>query len=121
MARRRPAIDWLVYAVVRWTAMLLQMFPVDWNLKTARLAGAIWYRIIRRHRNRACSHLRLAYGTQLTEPQIEQLAHVIRVEHLFGLQLEMARDIGQVIVESIPQGAKIESIKISKSLVPEER
>ena len=53
--------------------------------------------------------------------QIEQLAHVIRVEHLFGFQLEMVRDIGQVIVESIPQGAKIESIKISKSLVPEER
>jgi len=54
--------------------MLLQMFPVDWNLKTARLAGAIWYRAIRRHRERASNHLRLAYGSQLTEPEIERLA-----------------------------------------------
>lgn len=74
MARCRPVIDWLIYAVVRCAVMILQMFPVDWNLKTARIAGAFWFRAIRRHRQRACDHLRLAYGSQLTESEVERLA-----------------------------------------------
>jgi len=54
--------------------MILQIFPVDWNLKTARVAGAFWYGAIKRHRQRACEHLRLAFGSQLTDDQVETLA-----------------------------------------------
>lgn len=74
MARQRPIIDWPVYALVRIVAMLFQMFPIDLNLRTARLMGAIWFHLIRRHRERACSHLRLAYGDQLSDAEVRRLA-----------------------------------------------
>ena len=39
-------------------------------------------------------------GLRQTIIQIVQLTDVFRVEHLFGLQLEMIRDTGKIIVES---------------------
>ncbi len=74
MVQQRPIVDWLVYALVRGVAMLFQMFPIDLNLRTARVMGTIWFYVIRRHRERACSHLRLAYGDQLTDVQVRRLA-----------------------------------------------
>ena len=50
MAQNRPIIDWLTYAAVRLVSAILQMFPINANLQTARLCGSLWYRTIRRHR-----------------------------------------------------------------------
>ncbi len=52
----------------------MQMFPIDWNLRTAcRLAG-LWPRIMPRHRNRAITHLSAALGETHTPAQIAALA-----------------------------------------------
>jgi KDO2-lipid IV(A) lauroyltransferase len=68
--RRRPInTDYLIYIVMRFAAMIFQMFPIDWNLATARWMGSIWFRLMKRHRQRAIDHLRLAYGDELTEAQ----------------------------------------------------
>ena len=74
MVGRTVAIDWLVYVAVRLVAMILQMFPIDANLETARLMGLIWYRLMPRHRRRAREHLRGAYGSRLPDAQLDRLA-----------------------------------------------
>jgi Kdo2-lipid IVA lauroyltransferase/acyltransferase len=74
MARLRPPTDYLVYIAVRFVAMILQMFPIDANLKTARLMGWIWFRVMRRHRERAREHLRLAFGESLSDEEVDRLA-----------------------------------------------
>ncbi len=76
MRQHGPIRDWLVYAGVRSVAMIFQMFPIDANLRTARLMGAIWYRMIRRHRERARDHLRAAYGSQLSPRQMDRVARM---------------------------------------------
>jgi len=67
-------MDWLVYVAVRFAAMIFQVFPIDMNLKTARLMGLIWCWIMPRHRQRARDHLRLAYGARISDRQIDRLA-----------------------------------------------
>lgn len=74
MRARKPVIDWLVYAAVRLFAMVVQMFPINVNLRTARWMGWVWYRLMRRHRERAKEHLRLAYGSALSEREADRLA-----------------------------------------------
>lgn len=74
MARQKPIVDWLTYAGMRLVSMVFQMFPIDLNLRTARMMGAIWYRIMPRHRERAFEHLRLAYGTRLSQRQMDKMA-----------------------------------------------
>ncbi len=72
--RRNINTDYLTYLALRFAAMVFQMFPVDWNLVTARWMGGIWFRLMRRHRERAIEHLRLAYGEQLSDAEIRTLA-----------------------------------------------
>ena len=68
MARRHSKTrDYLVYAAIRVLMFIVQMFPINANLRTARFFGWLWYRGIARHRQRARDHLRLAYGDSLME------------------------------------------------------
>jgi KDO2-lipid IV(A) lauroyltransferase len=71
---RKPLKDCLVYVAIRLAAMLFGMFPIDVNLRTARWMGSVWFRVMRRHRERAFEHLRLAYGSALTDEQARDLA-----------------------------------------------
>jgi KDO2-lipid IV(A) lauroyltransferase len=73
MWRRRLNTDYLLYIVLRFGAMIFLMFPVDWNLATARWMGRIWFRLRKRDRDRAREHLRLAYGDALEESRIRWL------------------------------------------------
>jgi KDO2-lipid IV(A) lauroyltransferase len=67
-------LDWWVYVVVRLLAMVMQMFPIDVNLRTARFMGWVWYHIMPRHRERVRTHLRLAYGDRLNPEKVDRLA-----------------------------------------------
>ena len=75
MARpRNSLVDYLTYVGVRIVAMLFGIFPIDLNLRTARMMGWIWYRVMGRHRERARENLRLAFGTQLSDADADELA-----------------------------------------------
>lgn len=74
MKRRKAWLDYLTYIALRFAAMIFQMFPIDWNLVTARWMGSIWFRVMRRHRERAIDHLELAYGDSLTDGQRRRIA-----------------------------------------------
>jgi len=85
----RGVIPWLIYAGLRLFVAILYMFPVDWNLRTARLIGRIWWSLIPRHRERARSHLRLAYGDALPDAEVDRIA-LRSMQHLVMLTFEMA-------------------------------
>ncbi len=72
-ARTGP-IAWAGYALVRIIFALMQMFPIEWNLYTARLFARFWRRVMPRHYDRAVDHLRLAYGSSLSEDEIRRIA-----------------------------------------------
>jgi KDO2-lipid IV(A) lauroyltransferase len=57
----QKAIWFLQYAALRLVEMLLQCFPIEWNLTTARLAGDLLYWLDRKHRDRAIENLRASY------------------------------------------------------------
>ncbi len=63
----------MLYWAIRLTAFVLQLFPIDWNLKTARLFGRVWWRFDRRHRVLTLDHLRAAYGGELSEDEVERI------------------------------------------------
>jgi len=91
MARRNRKLDWLVYILVRWAAMIFGMFPIDANLRTARWMGSLWYRVMGRHRRRAESHLRLAFGDQLTDAQSARMArHSMEQMAMMAIEVLMA-------------------------------
>lgn len=74
MKRRRPIADYLVYLGVRSLAAVFLCFPINANLKTARLFGRIWFHLIPRHRRRAEQHLRDSFGPTMSARQIRQTA-----------------------------------------------
>ncbi|MGB0714629.1 MAG: lysophospholipid acyltransferase family protein [Phycisphaerae bacterium] len=51
-------IAWLMCMVIRAIIALMQMFPIEWNLETARILAAIWMRLMPRHRKLAEQHIR---------------------------------------------------------------
>lgn len=74
MARpRNKYADYLQYLGLRLFAMLMQMFPVERNYRTARWLGELMWRVDRRHRRRACEHLRLSFP-DWPEPRIRRVA-----------------------------------------------
>jgi len=51
----------LQYAALRLVEMLLQCFPIEANLRTARWAGDVLYALDRAHRERALANLRASF------------------------------------------------------------
>lgn len=94
MKQERGIIAWLTYALFRVIVGILYLFPINWNLRTARIFARLWWRLIPRHRDRAIAHVRLALGDELTESQIhdtarkslEQLA-MLAIEFIFAPRL----------------------------------
>jgi KDO2-lipid IV(A) lauroyltransferase len=84
---RNDFIDRLQYAGVRLTSMLLQCFPVNANLRTAKLLGDLLYRFDRKHRERALANLRRSFP-ELSEPERETLARR-SMQELFMFFVEM--------------------------------
>ena len=58
---RNATLDYLQYVALRVVAMLFLCFPVNTNLKTAKLLGTLLYRFDRKHRERALANLRRSF------------------------------------------------------------
>jgi len=74
MKRRTGPAAWMAYALARVLIAILRVFPVSWNLVTARIFARIWWYVFPRHRRRACAHIRMALGQDLPEPEVRRLA-----------------------------------------------
>jgi KDO2-lipid IV(A) lauroyltransferase len=85
--------DRALYAAVRVVAAALQCFPVNINLKTAKLIGGLIYAIDKKHRDRALANLRRSFP-ECSEQQCRALARrsmqqmvMLFVEVLFTTRL----------------------------------
>ena len=74
MKRQAGPAAWLVYALARVLIGLLRIFPVNWNLCTARVFARAWWYVLPRHRRRACAHIRLALGDTLSDDDVSRMA-----------------------------------------------
>ena len=62
MVTWRQRLIWhLQYVALRLVEMALQCFPIDANLRTARLAGDLLYWLDKKHRDRAMENLRASF------------------------------------------------------------
>lgn len=61
------------YFGLRVFAMILLMFPIEWNLVTARIIGWSWFQLVASHRRRARQHIRDSFGEHLSEREIRRL------------------------------------------------
>jgi KDO2-lipid IV(A) lauroyltransferase len=62
------------YAALRLWTLIVGCFPINANLRTARLMGRIWWLVMRRHRERALEHLRAALGDVYDEAGLQRIA-----------------------------------------------
>jgi KDO2-lipid IV(A) lauroyltransferase len=71
----RLALRYLLeHAGLRLWALIIGCFPVETNLRTARLMGNIWWLLMKRHRLRAMDNLRPALGDRYDEDQLWKIA-----------------------------------------------
>ena len=68
-------LAWLLYIAIRAVFAVMQVFPIDWNLGTARLIAYVWIRIQPRHRNLAMAHLASSLGKTHTPDEIKEIAN----------------------------------------------
>jgi len=84
---RNDLLDRLQYFAARTVAMMMQCWPVNSNLRTAKRLGGLLYRFDRKHRERALANLRRSFP-ELSERQREVLARR-SMEELFMFFVEM--------------------------------
>lgn len=72
--RMRWMRDTFLFVALRWWAFVLECFPIEVNLQTARWLGRIWWHISPKHRERALTNLRASFGDQYTPAQLERIA-----------------------------------------------
>ena len=77
----------LQYVALRVVEMLLQCFPIEANLVTARLAGDLLYLVDRKHRERALENLRASFP-DADEKDIRRIARQ-SCEHLIMIGAEV--------------------------------
>jgi KDO2-lipid IV(A) lauroyltransferase len=62
------------YVALRMWVVLISCFPVEMNLRTARLLGRVWWVLFPRHRDRAMNNLRPALGDRYDDAQLRRIA-----------------------------------------------
>lgn len=72
-ARSGP-VAWMFYLCVRTLFAFMNLFPIEWNLRTARILARAWPRLTRRHRDRAIEHLTMSLGKEYSRVEIERMA-----------------------------------------------
>lgn len=62
------------YAALRLYSVVVGMFPIDVNLATGRMLGRLWWRLRKKHRALAMEHLRMAFGDEYNDGQLQRIA-----------------------------------------------
>lgn len=72
---RRIGVRYILeYVALRTWALIIGCFPIEMNLRTARLMGDVWWLLMKRHRERAMENLRPALGDRYSETQLLKIA-----------------------------------------------
>jgi KDO2-lipid IV(A) lauroyltransferase len=84
---RNDLVDRLQYVALRLVAAALHCFPVNTNLRTAKLIGSLMYRFDRKHRERALGNLRRSFP-EMGEARRRRMAER-SMQHLVMLGIEV--------------------------------
>ncbi|HVX87156.1 MAG TPA: lysophospholipid acyltransferase family protein [Phycisphaerae bacterium] len=87
MAQNGAMVNLAQYIGARFTAMMLGMFPVNANLRTARAVGAALYRMDRKHRKRALENLRASFPEK-SQAELERIAER-SMQHFIELVMDV--------------------------------
>jgi len=91
-SRRKFASYVLEYAALRTWSLVINCFPIDTNLRSARLMGNIWWLLMKRHRDRAMEQLLPSLGDRYSEDQLRRIARrcFVHFAQLYLVELLMA-------------------------------
>jgi KDO2-lipid IV(A) lauroyltransferase len=84
---RNELLDRLVYLGLRIVSMIMHWFPVDTNLRTARMLGWTWHTFDHRHQQRAVANLKRSFPG-ITDARAKQVA-LQSVQNMFMLGVEV--------------------------------
>jgi|CXWL01.1.fsa_nt_gi KDO2-lipid IV(A) lauroyltransferase len=65
---------WVGYLGVRCIFAVMQAFPIERSLESARVIAKIWKLVLPRHRRHAMAHLQSSLGNEYTTQELEQIA-----------------------------------------------
>ena len=108
MAQSHPIINYTQYAAARTVAMLLGLFPINANLRTARAIGSLLYKIDKKHRRRALENLRASFP----EKSDAELARIAErsMQHFIELVMDVLFTPRQINIETWSQHVHLDGL-----------
>ena len=85
---RRPALDYLVYLVVRLIVGVAQALSIEQSYALADWIARILYRVDKRHRQVGMENLRLAFGDRYTAAERDRIVRAV-YRHFCRMLMEM--------------------------------
>jgi KDO2-lipid IV(A) lauroyltransferase len=104
---RNKFVDYLQYLGLRIVSMGLHCFPVNRNLKTAKLLGDFIYAIDRKHRERAIGNLKRSFP-DLSESEVKTLARR-SMQTLFMFFVEVLFTTRLIRIDTWPRYVTLEN------------
>lgn len=116
---RNDYLDRLQYVGLRLVSMILHCWPVDANLRTAKLLGNLMYAADRRHRERALGNLRRSFP-DMPEARRRVLARR-SMQQMFMLFVEMLFTTRLVRIDTWRQYVELDHFKQTLALLLDKR
>jgi KDO2-lipid IV(A) lauroyltransferase len=98
MAQNGALLNLTQYLGARFTAMMLGLFPINANLRTARAVGALLWKVDRKHRKRALENLRASFPEK-PQAELEYIAQR-SMQHFIELVMDVLFTTRMINVES---------------------
>ena len=108
MATSSPLVNLSQYFGARFAAMMLGVFPINANLKTARDIGSLLYKIDRKHRKRALENLRASFPDK-PQKELEEIAER-SMQHFISLVMDILFTTRLINVESWYRYVRLDSL-----------
>ena len=106
---KKKSYRFFVYLIARGAAFLLMLLPRSWALTLAKAAGNLAFMLVSRQREKALKSLRLAFGTEKPEEEIQEIARgvfqnfaqtaieILRLPRLSRERLASLVDLGDAV------------------------
>ncbi len=108
MAQPGPIVSFAQYFGARFTAMMLGLFPVNANLKTARDIGSLLYHIDKKHRKRALENLRASFPEK-SDAELAEIAEK-SMQHFISLVMDVLFTTRMINLETWYQYARLNNM-----------
>jgi len=108
MAQPGPIMSMTQYLGARFVAMMLGLFPVNANLKSARDIGSLLYAIDKKHRRRAIENLSASFP-EMPREQVEAVAER-SMQHFIELVMDILFTTRMINIENWHQYVRLNGL-----------